>query len=910
MTQDPSRWQRASELFDELLDLDDAARAARISQLHGADPELAAEVERLLAADRGSGVLDHGVGAMAPTVVDGLGATAAEAGPALAPGDTIGPFRLQRLLGRGGMGEVYLAERSDSGFVQQVALKLLKRGMDSDEIVRRFVQERRILAQLNHPHIARFLDGGLAANGRPWYAMEYVAGATLTEFARAQALDVRARVELLARVCDAVAYAHTQLVVHRDLKPSNILIDANGQPRVLDFGIAKLLDEGEDAQATATGSRVMSPAYAAPEQVLGEAIGTPTDVYALGVVLFELLTGELPHRRSGRTPEALARDVSQESVTRPSQALRESRSGEASGTHGATSLNRERVARQLAGDLDTIVLAALQREPARRYPTAAALADDLRRWLEGRPVSARPDTARYRMAKFVRRHRGGVLASLVTVLALVGGLGLALWQAREAREQAARADGEAQRATLEAARAETQAAAAKEMTARTKRVKDFLISVFLQEDPLRRDARGALTMAEAFEDTLKRIDTELADDPALQGDLLDDFGEIVTAKGDFEKAQGMFERALANAERAHGPDDPAVAESLVNLAVLADYRGNMAAGRPHLERAVAILEGRPDTDPAALAQVYMSLGALQRNRGDSAGALQRMQRALELYGGPDGDDPQRLVAMVNVSVVLVDLGRFAEAEPLLQQTIAGMEAAHGADSGGLIIALSTLEQVVEGRGDYAEQRRLGERRLALARKLFAGDHPWKSMTLADTGWYLARDGQVEEGEARMREAIAAYDRAGDIDATSLGARRRLALSQQRREDYAAARRTLDEAMVYCRDPEIAANQMCLTVRANRADVMAAQGEGATALAEADAAIEGLLKAVGAQSDEVAQALQARAAALAALDRDAEAIAAQREALAVLTQIHGAGHDSTRNAQRRLDALQAPPPAGP
>jgi serine/threonine-protein kinase len=907
MSHDPVRFRRAGELFDELLDLDDAARAARISRLHGEDAELAAEVERLLAADRGSGLLDHGVGAMAPTVVDGLSAPAPEPAAGATAGDMIGPFRLQRLLGRGGMGEVFLAERSDSGFVQQVALKLLKRGMDSDEIVRRFVQERRILAQLNHPHIARFLDGGLAAGGRPWYAMEYVDGATLTEHARAKALDVRARVELLARVCDAVAYAHTQLVVHRDLKPSNILVDANGQPRVLDFGIAKLLDEGEDANATATGSRVMSPAYAAPEQVLGEAIGTPTDVYALGVVLFELLTGELPHRRSGRTPEALARDVSQESVTRPSQALRDSRSGEITGTYGATSLNRERVARQLAGDLDTIVLAALQREPARRYPTAAALADDLRRWLEGRPVSARPDTARYRMAKFVRRHRGGVLASLVTVLALVGGLGLALWQAREAREQATRADGEAQRATLEAARAETQAAAAKEMTTRTKRVKDFLISVFLQEDPLRRDARGALTMAEAFDDTLKRIDTELADDPALQGDLLDDFGEIVTAKGDFEKAQGMFERALANAERAHGPDDPAVAESLVNLGVLADYRGNLAAGAPYLERAVAILEARADTDPALLAQVYMSLGALQRNQGDLAGATARMQRALELYGGPDGDNPQRLVAMVNLSIMLVDANKFAEAEALLKKTIAGMEAAQGAEAGGLIIALSTLEQVLDSRDDFEEQQRVGERRLALARKLFPGDHSWKSMSLADTGWYLVRAGKVEEGEARMREAIAAYDRMGDVDMPAIGARRRLALSQQRRDDYAGALQTLDGAATLCRPPGIAGNLMCLTVRANRADVLAYLGDGATALVEADAALEGLLRTVSADADEVAQAHQARAAALAALDRDAEALAAQREAVDIYTRLYGAGNSNTQTAQRRVDALQAPTP---
>ncbi len=389
MTWSAERWAQLSPHLDELLELEAPARDARLAELEEVDPGLAADLRRLLAEDaREAGVLDRGVARIAPTVLEGLSAAAAV--PALPEGTRIGDYQLLRPLGRGGMGEVYLARRSTAGVEQQVALKLLKRGMDSDELLRRFVQERRILAQLNHPHIAGFLDGGVEPDGRPYFAMEFVDGVALTEFARSRALDLRARVGLLATVCDAVAYAHTQLVVHRDLKPSNILVDGNGQPRVLDFGIAKLLGDGAPSD-TATAARAMSPAYAAPEQILGEPIGTATDVYALGVVLFELLTGALPHDRSAASSAALALALVQETTTRPSQVLRQAPDRLAA-VLGISTAHAARAARELSGDLDTIVLAALQREPQRRYGTAAALAEDLRRWLAGRPIAKRAPT--------------------------------------------------------------------------------------------------------------------------------------------------------------------------------------------------------------------------------------------------------------------------------------------------------------------------------------------------------------------------------------------------------------------------------------------------------------------------------------------------------------------------------------
>ncbi|MCB1602724.1 MAG: serine/threonine protein kinase, partial [Xanthomonadales bacterium] len=312
-------------------------------------------------------------------------------------------------LGRGGMGEVYSAQRVDGDYTQTVAVKLLRRGLDSEDVLSRFLQERRILARLEHPAIARLIDGGMGADGLPWIAMELVDGQPITRFAEDAGLALAPRLQLLIAVCEAVDYAHRRLIVHRDLKPSNVLVSADGSPRLLDFGIAKLLDDTEGQAHTSTGLRVMSPAYAAPEQLRGEPITVATDVYALGLLAYELLTGTLPQQRGRVSVAAIEAELDKE-MQRPSQAARRPQESTLS-------------ARQIDADLDTIVVKALALEADRRYPSAAALAEDLKRYLDGRPITARPDTLSYRVSKFVSRHRGGVLASVLTVLALVVGLG-------------------------------------------------------------------------------------------------------------------------------------------------------------------------------------------------------------------------------------------------------------------------------------------------------------------------------------------------------------------------------------------------------------------------------------------------------------------------------------------------------
>jgi len=845
--------RRALQEFERLSELSDDACTQALAELAAAAPALAAEVRALLVADAAQGLLDRG-SPMALIVEQDM-----EQARVDRSGEVIGAYQLIARIGRGGMGDVYRASRDTDGFRQIVALKLLRRGLDTGEMVRRFVQERRILARLEPPGIARMIDGGLSHDGLPWLAMELIDGLPITEFARRAGLSLRARIELVLAVCDAVDYAHRRLIVHRDLKPSNVLVTPEATPRLLDFGIAKLLDQDEDGTLTGTGMHLLSPVYAAPEQFSGEPVGITTDVYALGLMLYELLTETLPQQRRDTALAALHQAVLSPPAP-PSSVF-------AAMTDRSSSLS----VRALVGDLDTITLKALALEPDRRYASAAALADDLRRYLDGHPIAARPDTLSYRVGKFVRRHRGGVSAAAISLIALIAGFGFALWQTSIARDQALRADTEARRAEIQATRAT-------EMGARTKRVKNFLMTVFQQEDPLRRDRRGPLTMAQAFDDALNRIDHDLADDPSLQGDLLDDFGEILSNQGEFERAEKMFQRALAIAEKIHGPNDPAVAESLINLAVIADVRGQGGGSKALVERAVAILEAGAATDPEALANAYNALGNIVRNEGDLAGASKYMRRALDLYEQPGSDPMGRLSLLYNLAIILIDQEQYAEAEPLIREAITLTEETQGVDAAPLTIMLSSLEQILVWRGALDEEFAVGERRVAIARKHFKADHPWLAGALAAHGWQIVGKGNWQQGEALLDEGIAMFRRLGDTNMGLLGALRYLGVSQARRGDVALAFATLDQAYAYCRANTGANKLMCATIRANRAHVDAMRGNGVSALAEADLALAELRERFPRSRDEQAQALVARAAALFALSRFDEAVAVQHQVL--------------------------------
>ncbi|HZA93214.1 MAG TPA: serine/threonine-protein kinase, partial [Gemmatimonadales bacterium] len=469
-------WVEVESLLDEVLELAAEERPAFLERIGARAPELRAEVEHWLrATERPDGFLDEsGAEYVAPLV-----SATEEVRPA--EGTRIGPYRIVGVAGHGGMGTVFLAER-DEPYHQRVALKLVRGAVALDDhVVRRLVEERRILASLEHPHIARLVDGGVTEDGLPWFAMEYVEGQPIDQYCEQHSLQLHARLQLFLTVCDAVQFAHRNLVVHRDLKPSNILVTGDSEVKLLDFGIAKLLAEGRsDEPVTETGLRVLTLQYASPEQIRGDPIAVTSDVYSLGVLLYELLTGRRPYHGSGRSSQEIERAILLLPPPRPSAVVADSR-----------------LARRLRGDLDIILLTALRKESERRYPSVERFASDIRRFLGGLPVSARPDSWGYRSGKFVRRHRLGMTAGVAVSLSLIGGLIGTTSQARVAERSAAK----------------------------EREVKNFLVGLFKVSDPAQ--SRGQdISARELLDRGARRADSALAATPDLQSELLHVLGII------------------------------------------------------------------------------------------------------------------------------------------------------------------------------------------------------------------------------------------------------------------------------------------------------------------------------------------------------------------------------------------------
>jgi serine/threonine-protein kinase len=698
MTTPTDRWQRIAAAFDELVELAPAPRAARLATLAADDSGVAAEVAALLDADaREEGLLDHGAASAIPTLVASIDADAAD-------DRRIGPWALLRAIGEGGMGTVYLAVRSDGTYDAKAAVKLIKRGMDSVAILQRFLRERRILARLAHPNIVRLLDGGLSADARPYYVMEYVDGRAITEHATVHRLGVRERVALVAKVADAVAYAHAQLVVHRDLKPSNVLVDAAHAPHVLDFGIAKLLEESGDEALTSTGMRVLSPAYAAPEQVLGEPVGTATDVYALGLMLCELLVGTLPRQRRGTNPHQLAQEVVRETAERASTLAAHMPSARATELYGAEATPAI-LARTFSGDIDLIIATALRREPARRYATAAAFADDLRRWLDRRPITARGDSRSYRLQTFVRRHRLGVAAAALVAASLASGLGIALWQAHVAE--------------VEARRADRERALAERQLARSERVKDFILALFREQDPIARAKAKARSPIDLIRDGIAAVDGSLAGEPELEAVLLRDLGEIQLNLDDRAGGEATLKRALDLVTRHDGERGRATAETLAAYADAVYATGD-------IERASALFRD-------GVERLRASHGA---NDAKTAHAESRLA-TIELVGG-----------------------RYDEAERLARHAIGVYRKTYGGESAELAPMLSTLGNIQQETGHLAEALDTYGEALAIVTRIDGGEHV-RTVTLR------ARIGDVHRSLRRFDDAFASYDAALRIERAQL-----------------------------------------------------------------------------------------------------------------------------------------------
>ncbi len=714
---DAQRWQRVGIVFDRVIEAPLDARTGILDELCADDPELRRDVERLLAADRKAHAFDRGVDSARGAVA----ADWASAGdvPSWQAGERIGPWRVLREIGRGGMGVVLLADRADGQFEQRAAIKLIKRGMDSDAVQSRFLRERQILARLAHPHIARLLDGGIDQDGRPYFAMEYVDGEPLLRYCAQCELNVERRIALFIDICAAVQFAHGQLVIHRDIKPSNLVVTADGEAKLLDFGIAKLLDDshGGMTQTVDALHRPLTPAYAAPEQIRGEPVSTSTDIYSLGVVLFELLTGKRPFDLRDTSGVDEARRVIDATTTTPLP------SRSVDDTAPATS-------RMLRGDLDTIIVTAMQREPQRRYATVDAFAKDLQRYLAGQPISARRDSVRYRLNKFVARHRLGVAAVFAGLIVLVVALGFALWQAREKTRQALV----------------------------SQQVTQFLVGIFRGADPS--VSRGAKISAQDLLDQgTERLQSDTRVAPEVRARLLQTVATTYTDLGLYEKALPLARDALGLRRNEGARDDVDVAESLDELGRIYRLKGDYAQSEPLLREALRIRrEVLPAEDPALIESVD-HLGTLLSAKGEFRGAEELQREALHLAEQRFGkDDVETARYLDDYASALDNIGRRQDARDMYRRALNIRENRLGPDDADVATSLINLGTHLDESGEHTDAQKLLERALAIRIKIFGPTHPlvgFAELALAGTADTTET---LDRGDALASDALSIFRR--------------------------------------------------------------------------------------------------------------------------------------------------------
>jgi serine/threonine-protein kinase len=807
-----------------------------------------AEVESLLAAHGGAD------GFLEQTPAEAL--LAAAAGPAEAPlGRRVGPYRLVSELGRGGMGTVYLAERADGGFEQRVALKVIRKSIVSEALLDRFLRERQILARLEHPHIARLLDGGLGEDGAPYFAMELVRGTPLNEHCDARRLPIAARLELFDQACRAVQHAHASLVVHRDFKPSNVLVTEDGGVKLLDFGIAKVLSEEPEADGAAltrAGLQPLTPEYAAPEQLRGQPATTSTDLYALGVVLYELLTGRRPTRSPGDGGPGLPAgepEPPSAAVARPRTAqVGDSEAGtSAAAVAAARATTPRRLRRTLAGDLGAIVMQAVQSDPAQRYPSVEALAEDLHRYRAGLPVRARRATLRYRLGKFVRRNRLTVGAVAAGVVALFAGTALSLWQA----DVAAR-----------------ERDAARRQAGRAEQAQRFLESVFLGADPDR--AKGAkLTARELLDSGAASVGEALAEEPELRAEMLALLGSVYQQLGLYAEARGLFERAHALLLELHDESHPEVAASYRRLGLVHHNAADYGGARPLLERALLLDERRGD--PLATAASLNSLALLRRAEGDYSEARRLVERAVELIGRHDRPDSPTLARSLNtLGNVLWRLRDHREAARVFERALAIHRKNEGELSSLVVGTEDNLAMMLAELGDLEGARQHSERAVSIAERLYDRPHRLLALVLNSAGSLAAKRGErrravelyqraietyeaslgpdhpdlaytlrnlaIERGaDGELREALALYRRALAIRSQALGPEHALvasswsdvALTQRDLGDLAAAEEAAQRALAICRQTLGEHGQTASTLL-DLAEILARAGRAAEA----------------------------------------------------------------------------------
>ena len=860
------RWNELEPLIDALLEVEPDARSAWLDR-HCSDPALRVAAMKLVALD---GEIDGPETRLRRELVTGQNVTELQ---------EIGPYRLIQMLGEGGMAVVFLAERDTVEFQQRVAVKLMRLGLYTRDEQTLFQREQRIHARLEHPYIARMLDSGITAVGIPYFAMEYVDGKPITRWCDTERLDIEGRLRAFLLVCDAVQYAHQNLIVHRDLKPSNILVTRDGTPKLLDFGIAKLLRSANDQDQTQTAIKHLTPSYAAPEQFSGGAITTATDVYALGVLLHELLTGVRPLIAADGAPLAASARIAGLSAA------------DAAVVAAARATTPAALVRALRGDLDSLVSKALRAEPERRYLGALALAEDVRRHLIGEPIAARPDSVRYRVGKFLRRHRLGFAAVSLVMVTLIGATAFSLHQATLARQAATRALAEAEHANAEAGRANA--------------VKAFLQDLFVGAEP------GKTTPIETAEGLLarsrERVPQEFAGRPDLEVEVLGMIGTIERQRGHLPEARNALDAAATLAHDKLRRSDAQALDIAVRQADLAESEGRFETGRQVLQQALTAYRETHPGSSEAVAAALMRIATLD-TRLRNNGAIGTAREALAMYRQVLPDDSKTLSdALIRLGDTLQTLGHAAEAIAPMEEGLRLHRQLLGNDHAIVAEDLAVLAGAKRDLGQLTESEQLLREAVAIDRKVYPGPNQSVATALNDLAATLVLEEKTDEAGELFNESLTIQKQIyiGDHPniASALG---NLGVVRYRQTRYADAETLVREALAMDLRVRAPDHPLISVRRLNLAKTLIAQKRLGEAQKEIDLALAADRQRFGEHGERVASDLVVQATLDAADGRHPRAVEHARAALAIFQKALPAGHqkiiDTRLTLATSLDAL--------
>jgi serine/threonine protein kinase len=726
-------WVRVKGVFQAAVERPRGEREAFLREACGDDETLRSEVESLFAAhDQAADFIEPPAGIEARL----------EASDPLC-GAYVGPYRVLSQIGSGGMGTVYRAVRDDDVFHKEVALKVVRGGLAPDYWTDYLRRERNILAAVEHPNVARLLDGGTTDDGRPYFVMELVEGEPIDAYCESKTLTLRERVELLERVCATVQYLHQNLIVHRDLKPANILVMADGTPKLLDFGIAKLLRSSEEGgEATATALHALTPQYASPEQLRGEPITTASDVYSLGVLLYELLAGRRPFELAGLAPAEIVRIVCDVLPQSPSEAVRASeaptvpRSTPPSSSPPLAWGASARRGRALAGDLDAVVMMTLRKEPSRRYGSAVELAEDLGRYLAGLPIRARPETLRYRAAKFVARHRVAAASAALVAITLVAGIASTLREWRRAESARVVAAHQAQRAAA---------------------VTRFFQQTLEEADP--QNAGRAVTVVEALDAARAKIDEEFQGSPDVQGAIRATVGETYAGLGRYDEGERLLRSGLEAQRRELGATSAEVAGTETALGDLLREKGQLDEAQRLLEHALGIWDSLPAPDSVLIAKSLNALGVLYETVGNHEAATRVERRGIAVLESQPGANKKNLATMLGNLAAMVESEDRAEAKRLYRRSMDLSVAIGRRRSAGYSAAASNLGLLLKDEGDYARADPLLREAIAIDRELAGERHPDVAVGLNNLACLLRDQGRYAEAEPLFVEALGILEQA-------------------------------------------------------------------------------------------------------------------------------------------------------